>query len=61
MPFTSFDCVSELLYLNHNSASSWFAGLKGGRLCPVSNGLGKVGKGHGLGIGAGAGVGVVII
>jgi hypothetical protein len=55
---------SVLVYMNdsfHNGASSWFAGLKGGRLCPLSNGLGKAGKGQGTGIGAGAGVGVFII
>jgi hypothetical protein len=53
--------------MHYNGASSWFAslfaseGLNLGRLCLVSKGLGKDGKGHGLGIGAGAGVGVVII
>jgi hypothetical protein len=67
VPFTASQLVDELFNLGHSGASSWFAsllaseGLNLGTLCPLSNGLGKTGKGHGLGIGAGAGTGVVII
>jgi hypothetical protein len=66
MPLTAPQFVDELFNLCHslmhyNGASSWLEGLNLVTLCPLSNGLGKAGKGHGLGIGAGAGTGVVII
>jgi hypothetical protein len=44
--FKAPDSVAELLDLYHSGDSSWFEGLNLGFLCPLSNGLGKDGKGH---------------
>jgi hypothetical protein len=46
VPLTAPQFVNELFNLDHSGASSWFEGLNLGRLCPVSNGLGKAGKGQ---------------